>query len=78
MCCVLDFWLVFTAAIVSAGPVVASLYPSLDEYMGLDLRSDELRQNLSVVPVQQAQAPAVIQPTTSQIPGMYHRNSKRS
>nr|CAB3265911.1 syntenin-1 [Phallusia mammillata] len=55
-----------------AGPAVASLYPSLDEYMGLNLQSDEVRRyappNLPVVPVQNQVA--VAQQKPSAITGM--------
>lgn len=62
-----------------AGPAVASLYPSLDEYMGLNLHSDEVRQNvpqnLSVVPAQPNQV-AVVNQRPSQITGkqLFHLN----
>lgn len=50
---------------------VASLYPSLDEYMGLNLQSPEVRQNLAVVPVPQYHAPAVISNRPTQTTGIY-------
>ncbi|XP_078494747.1 syntenin-1 [Ciona intestinalis] len=50
--------------------VVKSLYPSLDEYMGLDLKSNEVRQNLQVVPVPAYGAPALVQNRPSQLAGM--------
>ncbi|CAK8686259.1 syntenin-1-like isoform X2 [Clavelina lepadiformis] len=49
---------------------VASLYPSLDEYMGMNLQSDEVRQNLAVIPSQPYQVPAVVTQRPSQITGM--------
>ena len=48
---------------------VASLYPSLDEYMGMNLQSDEVRQNLAVIPSQPYQVPAVVTQRPSQITG---------
>lgn len=49
---------------------VASLYPSLDEYMGLNLNSDEVQQNLAVMPRPAYQPPALVQARPSQIPAM--------
>ena len=50
---------------------MASLYPSLDEYMGLDLRSNEVQQNLAVIPRAAYQAPALVESRPSQLTGLY-------
>jgi len=53
---------------------VASLYPSLDEYMGLDLRSNEVQHNLAVVPTAY-QPPAVVESCPSQVSGFYQNHN---
>ena len=50
---------------------MSSLYPSLDEYMGLNLQSVEVRQNLAVIPAPQFQPPAVVSNRPTQITGIY-------
>lgn len=50
----------------------SGLYPSLDEYMGLNLSSAEVQSQLAVIP---AQAQTVAIPTPSQVPGKVFLNS---
>nr|XP_039265370.1 syntenin-1-like [Styela clava] len=45
----------------------SSLYPSLDEYMGLNLNSSEVQTQLAVIP---PQSQAVAVPQASQVPGL--------